>query len=654
MIGAFEGSPRLRKFEPSTVAVESGVTGAIDATNAFNRKTLFKESDIGFMSPSAIGGGSVPYNNPFEVDAIVPTPAVVNPVTINSKDMFKYRSTNTSGDVDLLGNLPIEAESAVDVIPTVSSEHRGLMDPSMLSLLDSATNVDSDVEIDALLNDYSDLEGREEFGAFATIDECMSVDTAIEINAALQTEKIATGEIPPNVTTRLGYLPYTVSTNLKPDTDYIYGGEIHTLRNLSPFKAIYCGYGNVKLRTFSDDIVTFGCNSYGDRATGDTDAAKNPLCTLMKQPSNKEKEVGIKFFISSGLSTETIIVYNDDSIYVAGQNHYGCLGLGHTSVVPSLTQVPIKFSSPIKKVVHVGHVSYVQDTCILLENGDLYFAGYNGEGQFGTGYTGDQNVFVKSNTSALDGKVVDVYMGHLYNSSFSYAITDKGSLYCTGYNGWSSYFDSTTTSVRAWKKVDLPAGERVRMIYCNLAGNWLITDKNIWTCGRNDTGALGDGSTTNRANTLTKRLDLPFKASEIKKIQAHDNLTNGRDYHGTHILLYNGDVWCTGYNGYGVLGVMGNDQTPHRFEKVHVGEPVLDIACGHRQAEILTISGKVYSAGDDAEWRLGVSGIDYGDQHQFVRVPDEFIIKPLGYSSYNPINIETKIEDLKYRLWPKY
>ena len=654
MIGAFEGSVNYRKFESSTVYIDESLGGTIDASNAFNRKTPFAEKDIAFMSPSAIGGGSVPYTNPFDVGGGTETgESTTNSVTLKGKDMFKYRSTNTSGDADLLGDLPIESESAVDVIPTVSKEHRGLMDPSMLASLGSATNVDSDVEIDGMLDDYSDLESREEFGVFATMSECMTVDMALEIDLALKTEKIQTGEIPQNVTDRIGFLPKTVSTVLTPNTDYIYGGEIHELRNMSPFKEIYCAYGNVKLRTFSDDVISFGCNSYGDRGLQDVDDKKNPLCLLMPQPDDKKVNSGIKFFISNGLSTNTIIVYNDNTMWVTGQNHYGCLGLGHGSVVNSLTQVPIAFSSPIKKVVHVGHVNYIQNTAILLENGDLYFAGYNGEGQFGTGYTGDQNVFVKSNTSGMDGKVVDIFMGFLYNSSFSYAITDKGSMYCTGYNGVSNYFDSTTTASKSWKKINLPSGERVRMIHSYLGANWLITDKNIWTCGRNDTGALGDGTGNNVYNNLVKRTDLPFTASEIKKMQSCCNLTNGRDYHGTYILLNNGDAWCCGYNGWGMLGVMGNDEQPRRFQKVHLGEPILDIACGHGQCEILTISGKVYSAGDDANWRLGLSGVSYRDQTVFARVPDSFLKKPLN-TQYNPINVETKLEDLKYRLWPKY
>ena len=57
-IGAFEGSANVRKFESSTVNAGPNISDTtIDLSSAFNRKTAFKPDDIGFISPSAIGGG---------------------------------------------------------------------------------------------------------------------------------------------------------------------------------------------------------------------------------------------------------------------------------------------------------------------------------------------------------------------------------------------------------------------------------------------------------------------------------------------------------------------------------------------------------------------------------------------------------------------
>lgn len=121
-ISAFEGSNEVRHLNKSSVNVASGSKEtSVDATKTFARTVPFSAGDIGYVT----------------VDPSLMT-AEKSGVTYNITKSLENRSTNLDGDPTFFaGTSRGSTNSAVDVIPVVTSSHNGLMNPTMLDRLNN-------------------------------------------------------------------------------------------------------------------------------------------------------------------------------------------------------------------------------------------------------------------------------------------------------------------------------------------------------------------------------------------------------------------------------------------------------------------------------------------------------------------------------------
>ena len=132
----------------------------------------------------------------------------------------------------------------------------------------------------------------------------------------------------------------------------------------------------------------------------------------------------------------------------------------------------------------------------------------------------------------------------------------------------------------------------------------LMTDGTIWGTGDNFDGQLGLNDTTQRL-TLTQ-MDT-INTIEGKTPQY---ISCGDDY--TIVLMTDGTIWGTGYNGYGQLG-LGNttnrqiltqmDTTTNTIE----GKTPKYISCGKRHTIVLMTDGTIWGTGENAFGQLGLN-----------------------------------------------
>ena len=123
---------------------------------------------------------------------------------------------------------------------------------------------------------------------------------------------------------------------------------------------------------------------------------------------------------------------------------------------------------------------------------------------------------------------------------------------------------------------------------------YITTDRNIYATGYNGQGQLGTGSTDN-AYKLTKVILPSYR--DITKV-----VCGG--YH-TLFLTKTGDVYVTGYNGFGQLG-LGHKDNIYTPTKITSLSNVKNVFAGGYHTFFITDSGEVYACGKNDYGQLGL------------------------------------------------
>jgi len=263
--------------------------------------------------------------------------------------------------------------------------------------------------------------------------------------------------------------------------------------------------------------------------------------------------------IAAGNLFSVVCLENGD-VYASGINFYGMLGLGseeefqHIHAFTPVTALP----GPAM-AVSAGHAH----SLYLLENGDVYGAGWNGSGPLGQG-TSTEKVWLPVKVLGLPGRAMAIAAAELH----SLVVLENGDVYAFGEN-FHGQLGLGDTDDRLWpqKVPDLPGPARA------VAGGmghslFLLQSGEVYACGLNASGQLGQGDTDNR-HTVVKVLGLPGRAIAVAAGEL-DSL----------VLLEDGDVYAFGENWWSQLGL---GDTVDRSTPTLVGgvlQPTRAIAAG--------------------------------------------------------------------------
>lgn len=261
-----------------------------------------------------------------------------------------------------------------------------------------------------------------------------------------------------------------------------------------------------------------------------------------------------------------------DNTYCWGNNGYGQLGNGTTT--DSMTPVKVvRQSYPggigSHKITDIASGAYFN--CAIIDTGEVYCWGYNNKGQLGNGTTTDSSVPVK--VIGIDGKVV-TQVGTA--NSTACAITTIGDMYCWGADAVGQLGDGGTVGGYATSPI-LIAGPSIASGGGDI-GTKPVTSLtrsgafNIHICavaggqaycwGKNDTGQIGDNSTTNRSaptavNTNSGSGSQLLPSMTVTAIASEGG---GGNAHSCAIAYTTSSgptssrVYCWGANSYGQLG----------------------------------------------------------------------------------------------------
>lgn len=368
----------------------------------------------------------------------------------------------------------------------------------------------------------------------------------------------------------------------------------------------------------SDEAVyAWGRNQLGQLGDGSKVDRKSPV--KVATPA------GVKFALAGAASSTSYAVSSDGVTYAWGSNAYGQLGDGTTSdkTTPSVMNAG---SAPFQKIV-----GGAGSAMALGADSYLYGVGWNEAGQLGNSSTANASVWVKpSRVPALvtpSTAAVTGVIGTALNTPRLRAVGLYGTVTFATSSGLPAGFtlDAATGVVSGTAAVVVPSmkltisasGTRgseglapQAEVTIEVSGGYvsqvssggdhsLALDINgdVFAWGKNSSGELGDGTTTDR-NTPTW-VSIPDGVT-FSQVAAGSNHSLA--------LTKTGEIYAWGSNSDGQLGVSGISASGSKKPiKVSLPEGVTakQIAAGRVASYALGSDGKLYAWGDNTWGQLG-------------------------------------------------
>jgi alpha-tubulin suppressor-like RCC1 family protein len=244
------------------------------------------------------------------------------------------------------------------------------------------------------------------------------------------------------------------------------------------------------------------------------------------------------------------VVEGDGSLWALGNNYYGNLGFGDNTNRSTFEQV--QGLPPVADVDAGRH-----DTLVLATDGTVWFAGWNDAGQFGDGTydTGSPSNPSDSTTrsfkeiTSLGSDNVAVYAG----LNASYVLKSDGTLWVAGDDGYGNLgIDPTIVAANDYRVTTFAQSMTgVASVGVGMDSAVVLrTDGSVWVAGRNFFGNIGLGMPA----TLEERWNPTPGWVQITALGS-DNAAVAMGAQHSVVLKSNGDVWVTGRNLNGQLGL---------------------------------------------------------------------------------------------------
>ena len=328
----------------------------------------------------------------------------------------------------------------------------------------------------------------------------------------------------------------------------------------------------------------------------------------------------------------TLILTDEGKIYGAGSNQQGQLGLGPKKHVSSFTCIQPTWKG---KVIAISTSN--EHSIILTDQGEIYVTGSNFRGYLGLGNYHEQSCFTHVSKIFLppSEKVIAIRAG----VNKSVILTNKGGVYGAGPNlgelGLSMYNRNTLSFYNV--PINNFKGQVIDISIQYFHSIILTNQGVVYTIGPNPNGQLGLGHTQYQMKFK------PVKQTWTGKVIA---ISAGR--HHSIILTDTGDVYTTGSNDFGQLGYCSSSANVNVFQLVKPtwkGQ-VIGIRAGYQCSIVYTNQYKVYITRQNYLDQL----IQTDNKHQteFTPIPPlSFNSKELYNHSKTPLVLNVKNTEIK-------
>ena len=400
---------------------------------------------------------------------------------------------------------------------------------------------------------------------------------------------------------------------------------------LGGIKKAVCGLEHTVILRSDGEIWACGKNNYGQLGYSTDTSDKNVLVKSQSPPGVTD------IFFTLPYAECNYIAYNNE-IYVCGRDvntnyfvytksykppfgvpTHMCVAGPTTVVVDSNDILYIRgynnfvLSSlsqfVFNPVLHMDNIVMVANgtnyTMVLLKNGTVWACGYNQKGQLGNGTNSNKRNFIQCKTATgYLTNVVAIAAGSYYSA----ALLSNGEVWSCGENIYGQLGDGTLLNKNIFVQATIEDGTAltdVKLISCSDEHVMVIrgNENHVWTCGRNTHGQLGIGTTLAGAGRFVQA---KHSSSNVVK--------NALAIYGggwsSAIVLQDGTVWTCGLNVYGNLGI-GNTSDMTYFVQAKQDNistnltNVKEISGGNLHFIALKGDGTVWSTGLDDYGVLG-------------------------------------------------
>lgn len=284
--------------------------------------------------------------------------------------------------------------------------------------------------------------------------------------------------------------------------------EFGGLREGDYFVRIWTSYSSIYVLTKDGDLFCSGYNGYGQLGVGDTTDRYNLVKIPGLGPDATHNGLSCRiaafhFNSCSGTSMNNISCYAIDEhgrLFTWGHNNTGQLGIGNTTnqTRPQLVSV----SNVVQ--VNAGY----QGAFLVDNSGEMYYAGDNTNG---VGAGASPNAFT---TTSQTNVYACLHWGNYWYSggwsfrSGGFYLNNAGDLYGIGRNNTGVIGNGATSDLSGWTKTSgstkfasfHPAGMADYRTMYAIEGTPGNPNGNLYVWGYNGNGQLADGTTTNSAS----------------------------------------------------------------------------------------------------------------------------------------------------------
>uniref|UniRef100_A0A8D2DGP2 X-linked retinitis pigmentosa GTPase regulator n=1 Tax=Sciurus vulgaris TaxID=55149 RepID=A0A8D2DGP2_SCIVU len=237
-----------------------------------------------------------------------------------------------------------------------------------------------------------------------------------------------------------------------------------------------CGDEHTAIVTGNNKLYMFGSNNWGQLGLGSKSTINKPTCVKALKPE--------KVKLAACGRNHTLVSTEGGSVYAAGGNNEGQLGLGDTEERNTFHRISFFTSQHNIKQLSAGS----NTSAALTEDGILFMWGDNSEGQIGL--KNMNNVCVPHQVTI--GKPISWISCGYYHSAF---VTTDGELYTFGEpeNGKLGLPSQMLINHRIPQLVaKIP--EKVIQVACGGGHTVVLTEKTVYTFGLGQFGQLGLGT----------------------------------------------------------------------------------------------------------------------------------------------------------------